>query len=152
MTEAEKPSNEPAPHRRTPVHLPLRQALNRSSIVFVTVCADNRRSLFARPEAHNTIKIAWSMADAWLVGRYILMPNHIHLFCAPGQAGCHSLAKWVQYWKALASKAWPWPVEQPIWQKSVWDTQLRTGERYSEKWEYVRFNPVRAELCTKPSD
>jgi hypothetical protein len=31
-------------------------------------------------------------------------------------------------------------------QSHHWDTRLRRGENYSEKWEYVRQNPVRAGL------
>ena len=30
-----------------------------------------------------------------------------------------------------------------VWQRDHWDKQLRRGESYEEKWEYVRNNPVR---------
>ena len=30
-----------------------------------------------------------------------------------------------------------------VWQRDHWDTQLRRGESYDEKWEYIRNNPVR---------
>ncbi|MCX7914880.1 MAG: hypothetical protein N3A53_01065, partial [Verrucomicrobiae bacterium] len=36
-----------------------------------------------------------------------------------------------------------------IWQRDFWDTQLRRGESYSAKWEYVRQNPMRAGLVAK---
>ncbi len=62
------------------------------------------------------------------------------------------LRKWVQYWKALASREWPRAEEQPIWQNDVWDTQLRRGESYSAKWEYVRNNPVRHLLAASAED
>jgi hypothetical protein len=42
-----------------------------------------------------------------------------------------------------APSSWP----DPLWQQDCWDTQLRRGESYGEKWEYVRRNPVRAGLC-----
>ncbi len=32
------------------------------------------------------------------------------------------------------------------WQRDFWDTQLRSGDSYSEKWAYVERNPVRAGL------
>ena len=32
------------------------------------------------------------------------------------------------------------------WQSDCWDTQLRSGKHYHEKWLYVRENPVRSGL------
>lgn len=34
---------------------------------------------------------------------------------------------------------------RPIWQPGFFDHVLRNGESYSQKWEYVRQNPVRAQ-------
>jgi len=129
--------------RHAPAHLPLRHSGNRSEIIFLTVCTDNRKRILAHPESHRTIVAAWEASSAWIVGRYVIMPDHIHLFCSPGGFGYHAVTRWVQYWKSLVSKRWPWPSEQPIWQKSCWDTQLRRGDSYGTKWEYVRMNPVR---------
>jgi REP element-mobilizing transposase RayT len=80
----------------------------------------------------------------------VLMPDHIHLFYAPSGCDYPPLAKWVQFWKSRSSQTWPRPEEQPIWQKSLWDTQLRRGEHFGEKWEYVRQNPVRKRLVVCP--
>jgi putative transposase len=44
------------------------------------------------------------------------------------------------------------PAEVSLWQRDVWDTQLRDGEHYHEKWDYVRMNPVRKELVSDPDD
>jgi putative transposase len=60
--------------------------------------------------------------------------------------------QWVRYWKSLASKKWPRPDEQPIWQRDFWDTQLRRSENYNSKWQYVLDNPVRAGLVKQPDD
>jgi putative transposase len=35
-------------------------------------------------------------------------------------------------------------VPSPHWQKGFFDHVMRSGESYSEKWNYVRDNPVRA--------
>ncbi|MEO6971176.1 MAG: hypothetical protein ABI217_09810 [Chthoniobacterales bacterium] len=35
-----------------------------------------------------------------------------------------------------------------LWQRHHWDRQLRKGESYDDKWEYVRSNPVRHGLVT----
>ena len=135
------------PERKTPVHLPVRDDLNRAIIVFSTVCTQGRKPILARAEAHLLIREAWHQAHGWVVGRYTIMPDHIHLFCAPSEVAFPSLRSWTGYWKMLLSRRWPWPDEQPLWQKSFWDRQLRHGEHYGTKWQYVRENPVRAGLC-----
>jgi putative transposase len=89
---------------------------------------------------------SWNRASHWSVGKYVILPDHIHLFCSPATQNITQIRKWVQYWKALVSKAWPNRLEHPIWQKDIWDTQLRRKENYQEKWEYVRNNPVRHQL------
>ena len=38
------------------------------------------------------------------------------------------------------------------WQDGFFDHLLRSGESYSEKWNYVRMNPVRARLVERPED
>ena len=49
----------------------------------------------------------------------------------------------MQFWKSIVSRRWPWPDQQPIWQASFWDTQLRRQDSYEAKWRYVVENPVR---------
>jgi REP element-mobilizing transposase RayT len=140
------------PRRKTPVHFPVQEAWNRAVIVFLTVCTDKKKPILARYDVHDLLNNVWSSAHHWLVGRYVVMPDHIHLFCSPGRQDSLPLTRWVQFWKSAASRQWPRKEEQPIWQKSYWDTQLRSGTSYSEKWDYVRRNPVRAGLCGAPDD
>jgi hypothetical protein len=40
----------------------------------------------------------------------------------------------------------------PIWQRGFFDHVLRSSEGYSEKWNYVRENPVRAGLVKRTDD
>lgn len=140
------------PVRKTPVHLPVRESVNRPIIVFLTVCTEKRKPILSRHDVCQQIVDAWGQADAWLVGRYLVMPDHIHLFCAPGIAEYPELRKWVQYWKAIASRSWPRVNEQPVWQRSFWDTQLSQGDSYEAKWDYVVHNPVRKGLVTRAEE
>jgi putative transposase len=39
-----------------------------------------------------------------------------------------------------------------IWQKEFFDDVLRSSESYSQKWDYVRENPVRAGLVARVED
>jgi putative transposase len=33
-----------------------------------------------------------------------------------------------------------------------WDTRLRRSESYTEKWNYIRENPLRKGLAARPED
>ena len=99
--------------RKHPVHWPARERGNRVIIVFLTVCTTRRKRILANADAVKTLREAWQQADAWLVGHYVVMPDHLHLFCAPRVAGA-PLKRWVQYWKSLASMHWPRPADQPL--------------------------------------
>jgi putative transposase len=118
----------------------------------MTVCSKNRKYIFANTESMTAILEAWDKADYWLVGKFMIMPDHVHFFCAPGTSAGFSLKRWVRYWKSLVSLSWPRSEEQPIWQNDFWDTKIRSGDHYTEKWEYVRNNPVRQGLVTVPDD
>jgi len=132
--------------------MPVREYRDFPAIIFLTVCTDKRKQILCREEVHAFLNMAWNAADAWHVGKYVVMPDHIHLFCAPSKGDVPSLTRWVIYWKSFISRRWPWPSEQPIWQKSFWDTQMRTWKQYDKKWEYVHMNPVRKGLVERPDD
>jgi REP element-mobilizing transposase RayT len=83
------------------------------------------------------------------VGDYLLMPDHLHLFCAPRDLA-FTLGGWVKYWKSQFSRAhldktWKW-------QRAGFHHRIRSGQEFSEKWAYVQQNPVRKGLVKKPED
>ena len=124
-------------------------SLSEPTIVFLTVCTANRHPWLACSQAHQLILDAWKSANRWSVGRYVLMPDHVHLFCAPCEPPTQ-LDTWVRFWKShisrnSADQAWRW-------QPDFWDRRLRRQESYAEKWEYVRENPVRAGFVKNPAD
>jgi putative transposase len=137
--------------RKHPPHFPPTERHNTATIIFVTVCTKNKRSILANEPVHNILLIAWLTNPSWLVGRYVVMPDHIHLFCAPATFPPQPLSKWIRFWKSLATQRWPHRNQLPIWQRHFWDTQLRRGENYDEKWEYIIENPVRAGLVKQSS-
>jgi len=134
--------------RAHPAHTPPIEHRNRSVIVFLTVCTKNRRQILANAAASELLIHWWRRADAWLVGRYVVMPDHVHLFCAPAATSV-PLMKWVQYWKNGTTREWPTAIPKPIWQREFWDRQLRVGDSYEEKWNYVRENPKRHGLVQR---
>jgi REP element-mobilizing transposase RayT len=150
IVEPESPM--PILSRRHPAHWPAFDVANRSIVVFLTVCVRDRRHLLARPEIRELMIATWRDSADWLVGRFVLMPDHLHLFCAPAGRESAPLANWVRFWKSRSSSIWPFPGEKPAWQADFWDRQLRRTDRYARKWEYVVNNPVRAGLCLRAED
>jgi putative transposase len=126
---------------------------DKPTIVFVTVCTKDRQPWLASPGVHNLLREVWIRADAWHVGQYVIMPNHVHLFASPnlrreGEAPAEppSLEAWIRYWKSQFSKRHG--DRSHRWQPDHWDGRLRTSESYRDKWEYVRWNPVRHDLVS----
>ena len=69
--------------RKHPVHLEVHDRRDTPIIVYLTVCTKRRKPILANPAAHELLRASWREARLWLVGRYVIMPNHLHLFCAP---------------------------------------------------------------------
>lgn len=120
---------------------------NRAIILFVTVVTDKRQRVLADGKVQSLILDIWQRTKGWLVGRYVIMPDHIHLFCAPKEYPPSDFHVWMACWKRMVSNRFPCPHDLPLWQRDCWDTQLRCGESYAAKWEYVRVNPVRKGLA-----
>ena len=118
-------------------------------IVFITTCTAKRRKLLACGEVHELLRGIWRSAkhDGWWVGHYILMPDHLHLFARP-EIDASRMARWVLMWKSVSSRRITAALSfKPlIWQADYFDRYLRSAESYSDKWEYVAQNAVRARL------
>ena len=122
-------------------------------LFFVTFNTHLRRPLLADESLHRAwLEFAHRAPGhgAWL-GRYVLMPDHAHLFVA--LADDTDLSMWMQSLKAVLGKSLvTFGHPKPHWQEGFFDHLLRSGESYAAKWEYVRQNPVRRGLCTRPED
>ena len=117
-------------------------------LYFVTFNAHKRRKILANSEIHERFKTFASLGESRGigVGRYVLMPDHVHLFVRG--SGDFVLAQWVRLLKRALSKGVV--IDRPHWQSGFFDHLIRNSESYSQKWEYVRENPVRAGLVTTP--
>ena len=125
---------------------------NRATILFVSVNANKRQRVFDNPAAVDCILSAWNDARDWLVGRYVIMPDHVHFCCAPGLWPTPDFHKWMKYWKSKVALSFPTEHARPLWQRQCWDTQLRQGESFEEKCRYMVNNPVRKGLVSKAED
>jgi putative transposase len=127
---------------------------NTQPFYFVTFNTHKRLPLLACPEIHETFRSFCVRAEDHdvAVGRYVIMPNHIHLFVVVPPEGI-TLQKWIQGLRSVIGKnLLTLGFQKPYWQQGFFDHVLRNRESYSLKWEYVRKNPVRAGLCKTADD
>lgn len=126
----------------------------RAPIFFVTACTHSRARWLDSGMIHRCFIDFCSRAveRGVLVGRYVLMPDHFHVFVSL-HPGSLRLSDWVKSLKNTLSKtlrAMGKPA--PHWQDGFFDHVLRSSESYDQKWLYVRDNPVRAGLASRCDD
>ena len=123
-------------------------------VYFLTACTLNRRHLLANSEIHHQFRVFAAGAEKFnvTVGRYVLMPDHVHLFAAFSPKS-PSLSKWVKALKGTLSSGFRAAgIAGLYWQDGFFDHVLRSEESYAEKWLYVCQNPVRAGLVKRAED
>jgi len=140
-------------------------------VYFVTMCTTDRQPLLAADDVHDAFRLYAERGyreHAIAVGRYVLMPDHLHLFVSGGRD--FDLQMWARGLKRAISTVVEARVSRAvsskpefaretraatqdgIWQRGFFDHLLRSEESYAEKWEYVRQNPVRAGLVARPDE
>ena len=127
-------------------------------IYFITTCTAGRLPILAREPAAEILRDQFAAAPkryGWRVGRYVLMPDHVPFFCAPGgERAPVTLSVFVaglKMWSARSILAASGR-KSPFWQREFFDHLLRSNESYDGKWAYVRDNPVRAGLVKAAED
>jgi REP element-mobilizing transposase RayT len=137
---------------RTPPRLD--RVVPSNPVFFITACSYRRRTVLANnPVANAFIEFAeraYSRRNI-AVGRYVIMPDHIHLFvCGPDD---FELGRWMGMLKQHVAKSVVRPPSADrVWQRRFFDHVLRSDESYEQKWNYVRENLVRAGLVTNADD
>src|SRR5690606_21058001 len=104
----------------------------RSPCYFITVCTRQRRALLAHEVAHTVLRSEWAgLLDrhGWMVGRYVIMPDHAHFFVAPVHENQNALSVVIGRWKEWTAKRL---AQGPIWQPEFFDHLLRSAESRSE--------------------
>ena len=120
-------------------------------VYFVTFCTRDRQRIPDLGKAQTALEAYAQRGTEEFgaaLGRYVIMPDHIHVFVS-GDAD-FVLSKWVAGLKRAISKAVG--SRGKFWQPTFFDHILRSDEGYSEKWEYVCENPVRAGLVKESKD
>jgi REP element-mobilizing transposase RayT len=123
-------------------------------LYFVTLCAAERRKIFNRNEVRDAFVnyCRRGLNRKITVGRYVLMPDHIHFFVQGDLS--FDLGLWIRGLKRVVAAAVTGGRKQidsassqrSIWQRGFFDHIIRNAESYAQKWDYVRENPARAGL------
>jgi putative transposase len=97
---------------------------------FVTFNTSERSRMLMRPEIHDAFRAfsfrAHQDRDV-AVGRYVIMPDHLHLFIAFPPEGI-TLSKWVQSLRTVLGKELlRVGFQKPHWQEGFFDHLLRTS-------------------------
>ncbi len=126
----------------------------RDPIFFVSTNTAHRRKILANHEVAKILIEEWDQArtrHGWVVGRYVVMPDHVHFFCAP-LFETKSLSDFMMAWKQWTSKriVRECGLKPPIWQPEFFDYLLRNEDGYEVRYEYMLQNPVRARLVDVP--
>src|SRR5207237_6865427 len=98
--------------------------------------------------------------DQWTILSALAMPDHVHALIstlADRDASISGFAKSFKRWfneafwnrrpSVLDGRQGSWP-----WREGCFDRLLRSDESLSEKWEYLRQNPVPAGLVEHAED
>ncbi|WP_414660359.1 REP-associated tyrosine transposase [Horticoccus sp. 23ND18S-11] len=136
------------------MHLPHLAPFQNCPLCFFTAATARRQPILASETVMHVLREVWTKsatADGWFVGRFVIMPDHVHFFAMPALEA-RSRSAWCKTWKSVTSRriSAVTTVPPPIWQPDTFDHILRNAESYAEKWEYVRANPVRAGFVSVP--
>jgi putative transposase len=118
-------------------------------VYFLTFCTYSRKPVLANRGIHEVFVdfCREALNRNIFVGRYILMPDHVHLYVKLPEPS-EDLSAWMKSLKNYLSKSLR---EQnhpaPHWQKGFFDHVLRSDESYSDKWLYMVENSVRGGLA-----
>jgi adenine-specific DNA methylase len=87
----------------------------------------------------------------------VVMPDHVHALIEP--ISNHDLSKVLHSVKSFtanevnkALRAGKMPAPQHLWQPESFDRIVRDSVDYLQKWEYIRNNPIKAEICSNPKE
>src|SRR5688500_4208621 len=112
------------------MRLPHLQAFAKEPLIFFTACTVDRREVLANNAVLGILVEIWRRSaelDGWFVGRFVVMPDHVHFFARPAR-DAKTRAEWVKTWKSISSRqiAAAFGISPPVWQRDYFDHFLRS--------------------------
>ena len=125
--------------------------------IFETFCKGNRTPF--TPEARDAI-LQHCLHDhnkRYDLHAAVVMPDHVHLLLTPlrdEKGWPYALPLVLKLLKGASARSVDKLEDSsgPLWQEESFDHVLRSQESFKEKLEYLRQNPVRRGLVSRPED
>jgi len=119
------------------------------AIYFITICTQPRgEDQFCHSVIATWVNESFAFCEQrgdWWVHLLLLMPDHLHAVMSFAQEP--GMVRAISQWKRYAAR------EQHIrWQRDFFEHRLRDSASLAEKALYIRMNPVRAGLMSRPED
>jgi len=140
---------------RIPNWLPWKQ----ESVYFITFCVEERRHVLANRRVWQIVLKTLERLNQRTTLAAIVMLDHLHILTAPldREASVSAYSKWFKRWFNETYYRPPVSHGGPCrqrwqWQQGCFDRLLGSDESLSDKWAYLRENPVRAGLVAVPDD
>jgi REP element-mobilizing transposase RayT len=107
-----------------------------------------------KPEIATIVRDALKHFDGerYALHAWCVMPNPVHVAFAPIDP--HELSTIIWSWKSFTAKAINRALDRegPIWAPDYYDRYVRGDAHYAATLSYIENNPVKAGLCSTPSE
>ncbi|MGB6194243.1 MAG: transposase [Terracidiphilus sp.] len=117
---------------------------------FLTFSCHRRQAYFSQIAAMELFEDALERVRRrylFVVGGYVVMPEHVHLLVnEPARALLSTAVQALKLSVSVRSR------ERPFWQAHYYDFNVSTHEKFVEKLRYIHRNPVVRGLVAKPED
>ena len=115
---------------------------------FITICCQQRADVQLTKQAEakgliDSFELGHRRGD-WYGHLFLLMPDHLHAIMSFTEP-LSSMNKSIRDWKRLMARRYGIQ-----WQDGFFEHRLRGLSAWDEKAAYIRKNPVRAGLCSRP--
>ncbi len=117
---------------------------------FLTFSCYQRKPFLSPSQARNTFEASLEQTRIryrFVISGYVVMPEHVHLLVSEPRNG--ELMRAIQALKISVARRLP---QRPFWQRRYYDFNVHSGEKVTEKLNYIHKNPVKRGLVTKPED
>jgi len=114
---------------------------------FVTTVTWGRMPIFrveVRARLFIDVLLGYRGQGKFLLHEFVVMPDHVHVLLTPAPE--IALERAVQFFKGGYSYRLRKKENIQVWQESFTNHRIRDAEDYRRHCEYIRMNPVRANL------
>jgi putative transposase len=121
---------------------------------FVTIVTEHRQTFFNDKRiATETIEVLQNLREKYLFNLYsfCLMPDHFHALIGIGESGMN-LGRICGDFKSLSTRKFWQFYQGKLWQRQFFDHVIRNEIDFLETIEYIRQNPVKANLVKNWED